>query len=208
MDTASAQRKNLTDRMIAEGFLKTPRIIKAFGEVPREEFVLSRERDYAYADTPQGIGFSQTISAPHMVAIMTELLEPNPRDRVLEVGAGSGYQAAILSRLVRMVYTIELAPELIEFARANLQRTGCKNVKVIRGDGSRGYPKEAPYDKIIVTCACPEIPKSLIEQLKQGGILIAPVGGAWMQDLKLYKKTMKGVEKKSHGGCIFVPLRH
>lgn len=210
MDSGNTERKrkNLTDRLIAEGFLKTPKIIKVFGEVPREEFVLPRGRDYAYADTPQGIGYGQTISAPHMVAIMTELLEPKPKDKVLEVGTGSGYQAAILSKLVKTVYTTELTSELVEFARANLQRAGCKNVKLIRGDGAKGYPKEAPYDKVIVTCACPEIPKSLIEQLKQGGVLIAPVGGAWMQDLKLCKKTKSGVEEKSYGGCVFVPLRH
>jgi protein-L-isoaspartate(D-aspartate) O-methyltransferase len=208
MDPGSIQRKSLIDRLITEGFLKTPRVIKAFEKVPREEFVLPKGRDYAYADTPQGIGYGQTISAPHMVAIMTELLEPKPKDKVLEVGTGSGYQAAILSKLVKIIYTTELTPELVEFSRANLQRAGCKNVKVIQGDGSKGYPKEAPYDKIIVTCACPEIPRPLIEQLKQDGILIVPVGGAWMQDLKLYKKTKKDVEEKSYGGCVFVPLRH
>ena len=202
------ERKNLIDRLITEGFLKTPRVIKAFEKVSREGFVLPEVRDYAYADTPQGIGYGQTISAPHMVAIMTELLEPKPQDKVLEVGTGSGYQAAILSRLVKTIYTTELTPELVEFARANLQRAGCKNVKVIQGDGSKGYPKEAPYDKVIVTCACPAVSKPLIEQLKQGGILIAPVGGAWMQDLKLCKKTRSGIEEKSYGGCVFVPLRH
>jgi len=202
------KRKNLIKHLTAEGFLKTPKIIKAFEEVPREEFVLPSERDYAYADTPQGIGYGQTISAPHMVAIMTELLKPSPYDKVLEVGAGSGYQAAVLSKLVRKVYAMELIPELAEFARANLKKAGCKNVNVIQGDGSRGYPKEAPYDKIIITCACPEIPKPLIKQLKQEGIIEAPVGGTWHQNLIVGTKTREHLKTKNYGGCIFVPLRH
>ena len=202
------EKRNLISQLVAEGFLKTPGIIKAFERVPREEFVLPRERDYAYADTPHGIGCGQTISAPHMVAMMTELLKPEPRDKVFEVGAGSGYQAAILSGLVRFVYTMELVPELAEFSRENLRRAGCKNVKVMQGDGSRGYPKEAPYDKIIVTCACPEIPGPLKEQLKLGGTIAIPVGGAFYQDLIVGVKTKGGLETSRYGGCVFVPLRH
>ncbi len=202
------KKNNLIKHLIESGYLKTEKVIKAFKDVPRENFVRAGNKNYAYSDTPLSIGFGQTISAPHMVAIMTEHLKPEKTDIVLEVGAGSGYQAAILSGLVMKVYTIELDPNLAEFAKSNLKHSGIKNVEVIQGDGSRGYPEKAPYDKIIITCACHEIPNALIDQLKTGGIIEAPVGSSWRQELIVAIKTKKGLEEKNYGGCIFVPLRH
>lgn len=200
-------RGMLTSKLIGEGYLKSERIVQAFKQVPREEFVLAGDRNFAYSDYPLQIGHSQTISAPHMVAIMTELLKPRTRDNVLEIGAGSGYQAAILSRLVKYIYTVELEPELALFAKNNLEKIGCMKVKVLVGDGSRGYQPGAPYDKIIVTCATPEIFQAWKEQIKEGGIILAPVGGFYHQDLILLKKTKDGFKQENHGGCIFVPLR-
>lgn len=200
-------REMLLSSLEGEGRLRTPDIIEAFREVPREAFVRDSDTGSAYKDYPLPIGRSQTISAPHMVAEMTELLKPRRRDAVLEIGAGSGYQACILSRLVSSVHTIEIEPELAEAARKNLAKAGCGNVTVIEGDGSYGYPPAAPYDKIIVTCATPEIFQTWKDQLRPGGILIAPVGGYYHQDLLVLKKKSDGFEESVHGGCIFVPLR-
>jgi protein-L-isoaspartate(D-aspartate) O-methyltransferase len=202
------ERRMLIRNLINEGYLKTPRIIKAFESVDRRFFVPKEHQDHAYADYPLPIGRGQTISAPHMVAIMTELLEPQKTDKVLEIGAGSGYQAAILSKLVNHIYTIELDPKLAEFARENLRRAGIENVKVIVGDGSEGYKKEAPYDKIILTCATDDFPKPLIDQLKEGGIIMGPLGGSFLQNLIVAKKVRGYLERKNYGGCVFVPLRH
>lgn len=202
------KKKELIKNLIEQGFLHSKEVIDAFESVPREEFILERDKVYAYADYPLPIISGQTISAPHMVCLMTELLEHKKTDKVLEIGAGSGYQAAILSKLVKKVYTIEIDYDLVEFAKRNLAKTGYKNVEVIRGDGSKGYAKKAPYDKIIVTCAIPEIFKELINQLKLKGKIIAPVGSGWFQELILGIKTKTGLETKNYGGCAFVPLRH
>ncbi|MEM5798419.1 MAG: protein-L-isoaspartate(D-aspartate) O-methyltransferase [Candidatus Aenigmatarchaeota archaeon] len=201
-------RERLIELLIAEGWLKTPAIISAFRSVNRELFVPKDMRALAWSDQPLPIGHSQTISAPHMVAIMTELLQPKKSDIVLEIGAGSGYQAAILSKLVKRVITIELEPSLVTLAKKNLSSAGCKNVKIIQGDGSKGWPKEAPYDKIIVTCGCPEIPSTLVEQLKEGGRIVIPVGSTDYQVLTVGIKKKGKLEVSQHGGCIFVPLRH
>lgn len=202
------RRKALVEKLKSEGLLKTGRIIRAFLETPREAFIPKGYQDQAYADRPLPIGEGQTISAPHMVAMMTELLEPRPTDRVLEVGAGSGYQAAILSRLVKKLYTIELESPLALRARAALKKTGCKNVTIIVGDGSRGHPREAPFDKIIVTCAPDKIPEPLKEQLKEGGRIVIPLGGAWRQELTLGIKRKGDLKLSFHGACVFVQLRH
>ena len=205
----SSQKKMLIERLKREGWLRTARVIRAFEAVRREDFVPARFRDQAYVDEPLPIGEGQTISAPSMVAIMTELLEPRSDDNVLEVGAGSGYQAAILSQLVKKVYTIELEPQLAEQARKNLKRADCKNVEVIVGNGSKGYPNAQPFDKIIMACAAAEVPEPLKKQLKPGGILIAPIGGSFSQILiTLKKKKENRFEKVRHMRCVFVPLRH
>ena len=206
-DEFERERERMVVELINHGYLKTERIIKVFLEVPRHLFVRESDVNFAYADYPLPILAGQTISAPHMVAIMTELLEPRPGDKVLEIGAGSGYQAAVLSKLVKKVYSVEIEPELVSFAKSNLERAGIKNVEVIQGDGSKGYEKAKPYEKIIVTCATPEIFDSWISQLKTNGILLAPVGGGFYQELIKIRKTKKGLERKNYGGCAFVPLR-
>ena len=200
-------REMLLSKLTGEGHLKTERIIQAFREVPREQFIPASESGFAYSDYPLEIGHGQTISAPHMVAIMTELLKPRTTDKVLEIGAGSGYQAAILSKLVSQVYTTEVETDLAMLARNNLHKAGCANVQVIASDGSKGYPQAAPYDKVIVTCATPEIFQAWKDQVKEGGIILAPVGGFYHQDLFLVRKKKDGFEQEDHGGVIFVPLR-
>lgn len=202
------RRKRLVERLKEEGHLRTPRVIRAFLEVPRELFVPKDMRQHAYADEPLPIGSGQTISAPHMAAIMTELLEPRKGDKVLEVGAGSGYQAAILSRLVKKVYTVELERGLAEKASRALEKAGCTNVQVKVGDGSKGWKEHAPFDKVIVTCGAGDIPEPLVGQLKEGGKMAIPVGGSWQQELIIGRKKKGRLLKERHGGCVFVPLRH
>jgi protein-L-isoaspartate(D-aspartate) O-methyltransferase len=207
MDEFRERREHMVGELVTQGLLKSEKIVKAFLDVPRHFFTGEENERFAYADYPMPIPSGQTISAPHMVAAMTELLEPKAMDRVLEIGAGSGYQAAILSRLVKKIYTIEIDERLAAFARSNLRKAGAKNVEVMAGDGSKGYPKAKPYDKIIVTCATPEIFDSWVRQLKTGGLLIAPVGSGFYQELIRIKKAKKGLEKTNFGGCAFVPLR-
>jgi protein-L-isoaspartate(D-aspartate) O-methyltransferase len=198
----------LIRHLINSGFLKSPSIISAFKKIPREKFVAKEWRSQAWADQPLPIGAGQTISAPHMVAIMTELLEPKISDRVLEIGAGSGYQAAILSKLVKEVWTVELVQELVQLAKLNIKKIGAKNVHIKQGDGWYGWPEHAPYDKIIVTCGSSEIPKPLIEQLKEGGRIVIPIGGEGFQILTLGIKKKGRLQTSQYGGCVFVPLRH
>lgn len=205
------ERKELVDKLVREGILKSKEVIEAFLKVPREEFVPKHLRRLAYADTPLPIGYGQTISAPHMVAIMTEALAPRKGHRVLEVGTGSGYQAAILAEIVGdegHVWSIERIPALAEFARENLRRTSyARRVTVIIGDGSRGYPDAMPYDRIIVTAAAPDVPQPLVEQLAASGRLVIPVGGSLTQRLLILEKRPDGSVVKRWGTyCVFVPL--
>jgi protein-L-isoaspartate(D-aspartate) O-methyltransferase len=196
---------------------KSKEVIEAFRRVPREDFIHSSQRSQAYDDHPLPIGHGQTISAPHMAFIMCELLELKEGEIVLEIGAGSGYHAAILGALVAPpnsknpghVYTIERIPELVEFAQKNLEKSGFSGVvTVILGDGTTGYPEKAPYDAIQVTAAGPKVPDPLIEQLKVGGRLVIPVGGRQMyQELILVRKVKpEKVIQKNVGGVAFVPL--
>jgi protein-L-isoaspartate(D-aspartate) O-methyltransferase len=195
--------KELVDSLLREGYLKTPRIAEAFRKVDRGFFVLRREE--AYSDYPLPIGGGQTISAPHMVAIMIELLEPKKTDTVLEIGAGSGYNAAILAFLTKKVYSLEIDSNLAGFARKNLRVAGLRNVEVMHRDGSLGIPGKK-FDKIIFTCSVKEIPGPVIDQLKDPGILQAPVGSNF-QDLIVLRKEKGCIRKENHGGCVFVPLR-
>lgn len=185
-------------------------VMVAFSHVPRENFVLEEQRRYAYDNSPLPIIHGQTISQPLIVVQMTEELELKKGYKVLEVGAGSGYQAALIAHIVGLegkVISTEIIPEVADFARINLERTGIKNVEVVDWDGSTGYEKEAPYDRIIVTAACPQIPLPLIEQLKPGGIIVAPVGSLYYQNLvKLTKYKNGRLEEKVLYGCMFVPL--
>jgi protein-L-isoaspartate(D-aspartate) O-methyltransferase len=201
-------QKELVKMLMAEGLLKSRRAIKAFGEVPRENFLPDSLKGLAYSDTPLPIPGGQTISAPHMVAVMSEYLDVNDGQKILEIGAGSGYQAAILSKMAPggKIYTVEVVPELTEFAKKNL--ADYKNVHVFSGDGSIGLPEYAPYDRIIATAGCPSIPKPWMDQLKENGRIVAPVGGMYEQRLILLeKKNGKILETDLNFPCVFVPLR-
>jgi len=201
-------RKDLVEMLVAERLLKSRKVIRAFGDVPRENFLPERLRGLAYSDTPLPIPGGQTISAPHMVAVMSEYLDVEANHKILEIGAGSGYQAAILSKMAPRgrVYTIEVVLELTDFAKKNL--AGYKNVRVFSGDGSIGLPEYAPYDRIIATAGCPSIPRSWMDQLKEGGKIVAPVGGMYEQRLILVeKKDGKILETDLNFPCVFVPLR-
>jgi len=187
--------------------VKDEKLLKAFKEVRREDFILPEYINQAYADYPLPILCGQTISQPTTIMIMIQALELTKDDKVLEVGAGSGYCAAIMSKLCKEVITTEIIKELVDFARSNLKKAKIKNVKVIHTDGSKGYKAEAPYDKIMVTAACPKIPKPLLEQLKLNGILVAPVGNIFSQKmLKIVKKKHKLMEQNL-GDFMFVPLK-
>jgi protein-L-isoaspartate(D-aspartate) O-methyltransferase len=182
-------------------------VLAAMSEVPRHEFVPSDVRDDAYRDRPLPIGHGQTISQPYIVALMTQVLEPKPTDVVLEIGTGSGYQAAVLSKLVRHVYTIEIVAALARRAEADLSRLGFTNVTVRAGDGYRGWPEAAPFDAIIVTCAPDEVPPVLVDQLKEGGRMVIPVGNPFLgQDLYLLRKEGGRVERRSILPVRFVPM--
>jgi len=213
------KRRRMVEQLVAEGVVKTKRVKEAMLRVPRHEFVWPDQLEYAYADTPLPLGNTlQTISAPHMVAIMNELLEVQVGNRILEVGTGSGYHAATLAVLTcpsldsptPLVYTAEINSRLVKFAEANFIRLGFNRViKVIEGDGSKGYPEASPYDRILVTAAAPRIPPPLIEQLKPGGRMVIPVQSRFFeQDLVLVEKDVDGrVRKIDEGPVVFVPLR-
>ena len=184
------------------------RVMAAFTEVPRHEFVPDDLQTRAYDDAPLPIGEGQTISQPYIVALMTDLLDAEPDDVILEVGTGSGYQAAILSRLVKRVYSVEVIDALATEARARLRRLGYANVEVRSGDGYNGWAEHAPFDGIIVTAAAPFVPEPLIEQLKPGGHLVIPVGVPYgQQELMLIEKTPEGETRSQRVLAVaFVPL--
>jgi protein-L-isoaspartate(D-aspartate) O-methyltransferase len=202
----SDERSRMVEHQIRARGITNPRLLTAMREIPRHHFIPPPYNSSAYEDAPLPIGNGQTISQPYIVALMTELLDPRPEDRVLEIGAGSGYQAAILSRLVRHVTTIERIPGVADLARRNVEELGLKNISIIVGDGTLGYTGNAPYDGIIITAATPEIPQPLIDQLAVGGILVAPVGSRDIQELVTLTRTEKGIVRASHGGVRFVPL--
>ncbi|MCD6189314.1 MAG: protein-L-isoaspartate(D-aspartate) O-methyltransferase [Thermococcus sp.] len=201
----------LVENLEREGIIKSEKVKRAFLRVPRYKFVPERYKEYAHVDEPLPIPAGQTISAPHMVAIMLELAELEEGMNILEVGTGSGWNAALIYELVRRdVYTIERIPELAEFAKRNLERAGYKDkVHVLIGDGTRGFPAKAPYDRIIVTAGAPKVPKPLIEQLKVGGKILIPVGSyhLWQELLEVIKISEDNkIKIKNHGGVAFVPL--
>ena len=190
--------------------LKSEEIEEALKKVPREYFVPKELADKAYEDFPLPIGYGQTISQPWTVVFMTEMLDVKKGQKILEVGAGSGWQAALLGYLVGpegKVYTVETYKELVEFARKNISKVGLNNVEIIHGDGTLGLEREAPFDRIIITAATPKIPPPLEEQLKEGGKLVAPVGNAFTQKMVLFEKTKLGLEPVREMGYFkFVPL--
>ena len=185
--------------------IRNPRGLAALRKVPRHRFVPDELRGQAYRDTPLPIGHQQTISQPYIVALMTELIEPEPSMKVLEIGTGSGYQAAVLAECVDRVYTIEILPELGRLAAELLEELGYENVVTRIGDGYDGWPDEAPFDAILVTAAPPSIPKPLLEQLKVGGKLVIPVG-EFSQDLVVVTRTEDGYERRPASYVRFVPM--
>ena len=184
------------------------RVMTAMAEVPRHLFVPEHERRYAYADGPLPIGQGQTISQPYIVALMTDLLDCGEHDRVLEIGTGSGYQTAVLSRVVKRVFSVEILPALAQRAAESLARLGYDNLETRVGDGYHGWPEEAPFDGILVTAAAPEVPPPLVDQLEEGARLVIPVGPAsGFQDLLVVEKTRGGsVRTTTVLGVAFVPL--
>jgi len=202
------QRRNLVQLLKREGRIHSKTVEEAFLRIPRELFVPESMKPQAYLDTPLSIGYGQTISAPHMVAIMVEALDLKPGQKILEVGAGSGYHAAIVATIIAPsghVYTVERIPQLADFAKRNLEEAGIRNVTVVVGDGSQGLPEYAPFDRIYVTCAAPDIPSPLIDQLRDPGKLLIPVGRMYCE-LELVEKKDGEIHYRDLGGCAFVPL--
>ena len=196
----------MVDAQIAARGVRDPRVLAAMREVPRHEFVPLEIRAAAYEDRPLPIGYRQTISQPYIVAFMTEKLAPKPTDRVLEIGTGSGYQAAVLAKLVAEVFTIEIVEPLAARATADLRRLGFASVHVKAGDGYKGWPEHAPFDVIIVTCAPEHVPQPLIDQLKEGGRMIVPVGESGAQELYLLEKRAGKIERRAVLPVRFVPM--
>ncbi len=207
-DPFREQRDRMVQEQIENRGVRNEAVLRVMRETPRHLFVPEKVRDWAYADSPLAIGQGQTISQPYIVAVMTELLEPAKELAVLEIGTGSGYQAAVLSPLVKHVYTIEIVADLARSATATLAKLGYKNVTVRQGDGYRGWPEKAPFDRIIITAAPPEIPDALIEQLKPGGKLVAPVGrSVFSQQLVVIDKAKDGkINRRSVLPVMFVPM--
>lgn len=205
-DKFTAQRRAMVEEQIRRRGVVAPRVLQAFLSVPRHEFVPEESRSAAYADTPLAIGEGQTISQPFMVAAMTEALELAGRERVLEVGTGSGYQAALLATLAREVHSIERSALLADAARERLARLGYVNVTVHAGDGTLGLPDLAPFDAIVVTAASPGLPAPLLDQLCEGGRMVIPVGDAQQQECLLIRKAGGRTTQVTLHHCRFVPL--
>ncbi|MCD6210649.1 protein-L-isoaspartate O-methyltransferase [Methanosarcinales archaeon] len=204
-DEYKEERKRMVDLLRRQGV--STGVLEAMNRVKRHLFVPPELRDQAYGDYPLPIGGGQTISAPHMVAMMCEYLKLEKGDKVLEIGAGSGYHAAVIAELIGTegrVYTVERLPLLVDFSTRNLRDAGYKNVVVVSGDGTLGLPEHAPFDKICVTCAAPSVPPPLLEQLKIGGKMVIPIG-RYIQELYLVEKK-NGIEKQSKCEVAFVPL--
>jgi protein-L-isoaspartate(D-aspartate) O-methyltransferase len=202
----AAERQRMVQQQLKARGINNQRVLAAMAKVPREEFVPPESRGASYADGPLPIGYGQTISQPYIVAFMTEELQLKPSDRVLEIGTGSGYQAAILAELVAEVDTIEIVEPLAKNAETTLQRLGYKNVHVKAGDGYKGWPEGAPFDAIIVTCAPDRVPQPLTDQLKDGGRMIIPVGERFAQELYLLEKKNGHLKESAVLPVRFVPM--
>jgi protein-L-isoaspartate(D-aspartate) O-methyltransferase len=205
----SSARKEMVESQIRERGVLDERVLAAMEKVPRHEFIPPELRRFAYSDGPLPIGHGQTISQPYIVALMTELLQLNRDSRVLEIGTGSGYQAAVLAELVSDVYTIEIVAPLALQAKETLERLGYRNVHTKLGDGYLGWPEASPFDAIIVTCAPDNVPQKLIEQLREGGRLVVPVGQYGdVQELYLLEKIGGNIRRKAVTAVRFVPMIH
>jgi protein-L-isoaspartate(D-aspartate) O-methyltransferase len=207
-DAYEQARETMIERHLKGRGITDERLLSAMAAVPRHEFIPRAGAAMAYSDRPLPIGEGQTISQPYMVAFMVQQLNIQPTDRVLEVGAGSGYQAAVLAELADEgeVYGIEYVPELAEKARRTLNRLGYDNITIVTGDGSTGHEDAAPYDRIIAAAACPEIPPAWKEQLAAGGRIVAPVGSRGTQTCVVLDRTADGLKTERTIGCVFVPL--
>jgi protein-L-isoaspartate(D-aspartate) O-methyltransferase len=204
----AAEREAMIERQIASRGIREPAILEAFRAIPREAFLSSEYADLAYGDHPLPIEAGQTISQPYIVALMIEAAEIKPGDRVLEVGAGSGYAAAVMSRIAGNVVAIERQPDLVQIAKERMNRLGLDNVRIVEGDGTRGWDAEAPYDAILAAASGSHVPKPWIEQLADGGRIVMPVGEPnWVQKLiKVTKGPRGNLITEDLGGVRFVPL--
>lgn len=205
MDEKALREEMVRTQLVPRG-IRDKRVLDAMMRVPRHLFIQGPAHRGAYDDMALPIGDGQTISQPYMVAIMTELLELDGSQKVLEIGTGSGYQAAVLSELSREVFTIERIPKLAEQAAATLHSLSYERIRVKSGDGTLGWPEEAPFDRVIITAAAPRIPEPLLEQLGEDGILVIPVGSRHSQQLLRIRKTKEGLSEEYHTPCVFVPL--
>jgi protein-L-isoaspartate(D-aspartate) O-methyltransferase len=205
-DPFTTARNYMVDTQIKPRGITDARVVAAMRRVPRHKFVPEHLWDQAYNDYPLPIGEDQTISQPYIVALMTEILEPRETDRVLELGTGSGYQAAILAELVAQVYSIDRMAGLSARAQQVLSDLGYQNIHLRVGDGTLGWPEEAPFDGILVTAGAPQVPRPLVEQLALNGRLVIPVGDQYSQTLTLARQTKEGAKFEYHGGCRFVRL--
>ncbi len=206
MEAYSRERKRMVDQQMVSRGIRDERVLEAMLAIPRHEFVPQEQVRRAYIDAPLPIGNHQTISQPYIVALMTEFLNLKGDETVLEIGTGSGYQAAILGYLAKKVYSIERIPELAERSRSLLYSLQLENIEVVAGDGSFGLPEHAPYQAIIVTAAAPAVPKPLEDQLSDGGRLVAPVGGRMGQVLELWRREGKKLVCEKLAPVAFVPL--
>lgn len=202
----AAERLSMVEQQLRPRGIHDERVLHAMRTIPRHEFVSPGVAAEAYADHPVPIGEQQTTSQPYIIAAMIQAAEIKPTDRVLEVGAGSGYQTALLAELAGQVFAVDRHPNLVEAARQVLERLGYYNVALVTGDGSLGLPQAAPYDAIIVSAAAPRVPQPLVDQLTDGGRMVVPVGDAQQQILKLVRKYGNGVSETALEGCRFVPL--
>ncbi len=204
---AAERRRMVREQLLSPVYhITDERVLAAMGKVPRHRFVPDEIRHRSYDDCALPIGHGQTISQPFIVAFMTQQLEPKPTDRVLEIGAGSGYQAAVLAELVKEVYTVEIVDALAQRAKADLQQLSYANVQVRAGDGCLGWAEAAPFDAVIVTCAPELVPSPLVEQLKPGGRMIIPVGPQWDQNLVLFRKEADHLVERAVLPVRFVPM--
>jgi len=205
-DDFERMRGLMVEQQLVPRGIRNPRVLDAFRKVPRHLFVEKGLQDSAYDDHPLPIGEGQTISQPYMVACMTQCLDIQKDERVLEIGTGSGYQAAILAEMAAEVYTVERISSIAKKAEARLKELGYNNVQFRVADGTNGWPEKAPFDGIIVTAGAPRVPEPLVEQLAEGGRLLIPVGGSWSQELSLVRKEKGVVREEYVCGCVFVPL--
>ncbi len=205
MDFEALRKEMVEQQLIARGILDK-RVLDAFYKVPRHEFIPDDVRKSSYADYPLSIGMGQTISQPYMVAIMTELLGLEGDEKVLEIGTGSGYQAAILSMLCKDVFSIERHEALATKTKETIERLGYRNVFIKIGDGTQGWKENSPFDRIIITAAASKVPEPLLEQLNDPGKLIIPIGSGFSQILTVLDKKNKRIETSQSCGCVFVPL--